>query len=212
LRGYIRKLAKFNISEMTKQDVQKKIDLYVCDADWNRIFKENINTAKGYPQWNFNFEGLHANMSKTAPDVAMWSQSYGLWPGRAWAMIAAHSPWVHLNTNTLPFYNVFPRLQGTFGTNDFNIIDTTNEDPSCHWLHRNSSEKDLFHLSNKMWRWLRYKDGAHVLLGDKTEAGWYYLADRGTDASVGTGQGEYTPEHVHHNYKYSRKSSLFIIS
>jgi hypothetical protein len=29
---------------------------------------------------------------------------------------------------------------------------------------------------------------------------------------VGTGQGEYTPEHVHHNYKYSRKSSLFIIS
>lgn len=55
-----------------------------------------------------------------------------------------------------------------------------------------------------MWRYLRWHDGAHVLLADKSEAGWYYIPDRGTDATTGTGQGEYTPEHVHHNYMYSK--------
>ena len=197
-------MASLDIASMTKQDLFKKIDWHVVDANWNRIFKDNVNTNKGYPQWDCNLEALHKNMKKNAPDVAIWSQSYGLWPGRVWAMFAAYSPWIHLNTNTLPFYNVFPRLQGRFGSNDFNIFGQ-NEDPSCHWFHHNSSDSDVFHLSNKMWRWLRYKDGAHVLLGDKTEAGWYYLPDRGTDANVGTGQGEYVPEHVHYNYKHTRK-------
>jgi len=55
-------------------------------------------------------KGLNKNMKKFIPDVAYWSESYGLWPGQALALFAAQSRWVHLNTNTLPFYNVFPRL------------------------------------------------------------------------------------------------------
>jgi len=51
-----------------------------------------------------------------------------------------------------------------------------------------------------MWRWLRFNDGAHVLLADKTEAGWYHLPDRGHDANV---SGEYIPEHVHHDYLHT---------
>jgi len=54
-----------------------------------------------------------------------------------------------------------------------------------------------------MWRWLRNHDGAHVLLADKTEAGWYYVPDRGFDVETNTRHGEYTPEHVHHNYLYT---------
>jgi hypothetical protein len=49
-------------------------------------------------------------MNKRMPDVACWHQSYGLWPGNALALFAAHSRWVHLATNTLAFYNVIPKL------------------------------------------------------------------------------------------------------
>jgi hypothetical protein len=51
-----------------------------------------------------------------------------------------------------------------------------------------------------MWRWLRWSDGAHVLLADKSEAGWKYISDRGWDVNA---TGEYTPEHVHHNYLHT---------
>lgn len=56
-------------------------------------------------------EGLYNNMKKFNPDVATWSESYGLWPGQALILFAAHSRWVFLNSNTLPMYNVFPRLE-----------------------------------------------------------------------------------------------------
>jgi hypothetical protein len=41
------------------------------------------------------------------------------------------------------------------------------------------------------------------MLADKTEAGWYNIPDRGFDTEQNTRQGEYNPEHVHHNYLYS---------
>ena len=56
-----------------------------------------------------------------------------------------------------------------------------------------------------MFRFLRWHDGCHVLLADKTEAGWYYIPDRGIDYNTNTVHGEYTPEHVHHNYLYTNE-------
>lgn len=78
-------------------------------------------------------------MKKFVPDVAYWGSSYGLWPGQALAVFAAHSRWVHLSTNTLPFYNVFPRLEGKFPE----LISTHAEDfdnPLCHWLHEEPAD------------------------------------------------------------------------
>jgi len=54
-----------------------------------------------------------------------------------------------------------------------------------------------------MWRWLKDHDGCHVLLADKTETGWYNIADKGFDVEQNTRTGEYNPEHVHHNYLYT---------
>ena len=71
---------------------------------------------------------------------------------------------------------------------------------SDHWMHENLNESEKFHLSSRIGRFCRWKDGAHVLLADKSEAGWYYVPDRGSDYINNTTQGEYTPEHVHHNY------------
>ncbi len=56
-----------------------------------------------------------------------------------------------------------------------------------------------------MWRWLRYHDGCNVNLADKTEAGWFYVPDRGYCAETNTRHGEYTPEHVHHNYLHTKE-------
>lgn len=69
-----------------------------------------------------------------------------------------------------------------------------------HWIHEEPAN-EVFFLANRMARWLRWHDGADVLLADKSEAGWHYIQERGTDMA-GTG-GEYTPEHVHHNYLYT---------
>ena len=41
------------------------------------------------------------------------------------------------------------------------------------------------------------------MLADKSEAGWYYVPDRGSCNETNTRHGEFTPEHVHHNYLYT---------
>ena len=71
-----------------------------------------------------------------------------------------------------------------------------------HWMHE-VPEGDVWRLQQRMYRWLRWNDGANVLLADKSEAGWYVLPDRGIDSATGTTHGEYNPEHVHHNYLYT---------
>jgi hypothetical protein len=37
-----------------------------------------------------------------------------------------------------------------------------------------------------MKRWLKLKDGCHVLLANKTEAGTYYIPERGVDYNQAT--------------------------
>lgn len=88
------------------------------------------------------------------PDVAIWSEHYGLWPGQTLALFAAHSRWVHLSTNTLPFYNVFPRLQGQF-PGDINVHADSLEGPLTHWMHEHP-DGDVKVLSSTMARWLRW--------------------------------------------------------
>lgn len=105
---------------------------------------------------------------------------------------------MHLSTNTLKFYNVFPRLQNKF-PDEINYHAADLHGPMTHWIHEEPAD-EVAPLAERMARWLRWKDGCHVLLADKSEAGNFYIADRGKDVNV---SGEYTPEHVHHNYLYS---------
>lgn len=143
---------------------------------------------------------MAANTKKHYPDVAIWSESYGLWPGQALALFASESRWVHLSTNTLPFYNVFPRLQGKF-PGDINIHADGFTGPMTHWIHEEPSE-DVWFLSQKMWRWLYTTDGCHVLHADKSEAGWRYIPDRSSEWN-GIKHGEVSPEYVHHDYLHT---------
>lgn len=85
-------------------------------------------------------------MTKNECDLAVWKTGYGLWPGNALAVFAAHSRWVHLSTNTLPFYYTIPRLQGTFGTNISTWADDF-ESPLNHWLHEGPDDEHTWFLS-----------------------------------------------------------------
>lgn len=54
-----------------------------------------------------------------------------------------------------------------------------------------------------MTRFLRFHDGVHTLLADRTEVGWYGVPERESKSMGHPGLGEFTPEHVHHNYRNS---------
>lgn len=114
LAQYIEDVRNLKIESLSSADLIKKIYERVPHPKWRSIILQNVCTEKGYPQWKCNLEGLYKNTKKYIPDVAYWGSSYGLWPGQAFVTFAAASKWVHLNTNTLPFYNVFPRLEGKF--------------------------------------------------------------------------------------------------
>lgn len=203
LEEYVQYAAKLNLASMDATQAIRAIEKGIACQKWAKIFRQNLDTSGGNIFWKNNMKGLATNMKKFNPDVADWSESYGLWPGQTLAIFAANSRWVHLATNTLPFYNVFPRLQGQFPqqitTHAGNL-----EGPMTHWMHEDP-QGDVLRLSQRMHRWLRWNDGAHVLLADKSEAGWYFLPDRGVDPNTGTRHGEYNPEHVHHNYLYTNE-------
>jgi len=56
---------------------------------------------------------------------------------------------------------------------------------------------------SRLTRFLRFHDGVHVLLADRTEVGWYGVPERESRSMTIPGLGEYTPEHLHHNYRFS---------
>lgn len=56
---------------------------------------------------------------------------------------------------------------------------------------------------NRINRFLKFQDGVHVLLADRTEVGWYGVSERESRSLGFPGLAEYTPEHLHHNYKFS---------
>lgn len=154
LDSYVKYAASIPIGDMEGGQALKAIDNGIPCKKWASIFKQNLATDGTQPAWKNNMAGLHANMKKSMPEVAAWSEAYGLWPGQALAIFAANSRWVHLSTNTLPFYNVFPRLQDQFpekiGTHAEGL-----EGPMTHWIHE-EPKGEVFYLANRMARWLRW--------------------------------------------------------
>lgn len=184
LSDNIKALAKIDITNMQKKDVEKAIDQHVADPDWNRIFKQTIAGEREH-SWEWNVDALNQNVNKHVPEIPMWSERYGLWPGRVWAQFSAYSRWIHLSTNTLPFYNVFPRIQDRFSSPEFNIHGF-DESSSNHWPHEAKDPREVKFLEGKMERFLRHKDGVDVLLADRSETGVFFVPERGYDVRTGT--------------------------
>ena len=202
LASYVDVCSKLDITKADYNSAVKHVNDNIACKKWASIFRQNLENKGSGVAWKCNIDDLAANMKTRQPDVACWHESYGLWPGNALALFAAHSRWVHLSTNTLQFYNVIPRLQGQF-PGHINTFAEGFESPLNHWLHEGPDSDHVWHLGQRMWRWLKNHDGTNVMLADKTEAGWYNVPDRGFDVEQNTRQGEYNPEHVHHNYLHT---------
>lgn len=87
--------------------------------------KQNLVEGKGNLQWKFNMQIIRENVMRSHRcNLSRWSEAYGLYPGRSQVIFSNNSHWVFLNTNTIPFYKFFPRLQGCFGSLDMNYIET----------------------------------------------------------------------------------------
>jgi pimeloyl-ACP methyl ester carboxylesterase len=110
LSGFINYAADLKLNRMSGAEAVKALEAGITCPKWQSIFKQNLDLASDTPKWKFNVADLAKNTQKNYPDVAVWDESFGLWPGQAWACFATNSRWVHLSTNTLPFYNVFPRM------------------------------------------------------------------------------------------------------
>lgn len=202
LESYVKLAAGMNLTKMDVTQATKYLKDNISCEKYASIFAQNLEKKSDGSTFKFNVEDLAANMKLKRPDVAIWSETYGLWPGQALAIFAASSRWVHLSTNTLSFYNVIPRLEGKFPGHITTFADGF-ESPLNHWLHEGPDAESVFMLGNRMHRWLKWHDGANVMLADKSEAGWYNIPDRGFDVECNTRQGEFNPEHVHHNYLHS---------
>lgn len=124
-------------------DIQKKVNEISC-ACWRRVFNSNLITDRGYPQWKFNIEGLYKNVRKHISDISHWSPSYGLWPGQAQVLFPAMSKWIHLNSNTLQLYNVFPKLDGKFPSVHLNTMNDEYDSNLNHWMHMFPEENVSF--------------------------------------------------------------------
>ena len=152
--SYIEACRNLNIEKLSGADALKKVSERITHPKWRNIFLQNVLTEKGTLQWQCNMEGLYKNVRKFKSDIAHWGPSYGLWPGQALAVFAAHSRWIHLSTNTLPFYNVFPRLEHQF-PNRINTHADDFDSPLNHWLHEEPADQ-VWYLSQKMYRFLRW--------------------------------------------------------
>jgi hypothetical protein len=85
--------------------------------------KQNVVAGKGGLVWKFNMEKLAQNVRKDHRcDITKWSERFGLYPGRAMVIFAEHSHWIFLNSNTIPFYKYFPKLEGTYPGLSFNFV------------------------------------------------------------------------------------------
>lgn len=79
-----------------------------------------------------------------------------------------------------------PRLQGKFPSNELFTMFHEDESPLAHWMHEYPDHSQRWHLSQRMAHWLRWMDGTNVMLANKSEAGWYYVPDRGFDIEANT--------------------------
>lgn len=124
IREYIIKCHEETRSLTNINDAQRKIDKIVTDKTWNRIMKSNLMESNGSISWKMNMSDLYWNVKRQFSDLTKWDSRFGLFPGRAFVQFSNYSNHIHLNTNTIPFYKFFTRLEGRFPSPEFNIIST----------------------------------------------------------------------------------------
>ena len=210
------KEAIVNVSHIplnSRTAVEQQVRSLVKNQKLQRIIMNNLaEDEKKQMHWRSGFAELARCMN--AKDERQNIGKFpiiGLYPGRALFLYGERSQWVHMSSNTIPMYSLFPTLYMRYGE----FID--HYDTDCHNLHESEHVTSIARRLAEFYRWF---DGVNLLLKDRSEIGKVSVPIRGrTDLlanevkyldEVGDGTiAKMVPVHRHHNWGFSDDKTQF---
>ena len=207
LKAAVEAAAGIELRGKTAHEVEHILRGKIRDPRLFYSVKTNLDsTDKGDLVWKSGMSEIAHNMNlKDERDNLGKFPLIGLFPGRALFLYSERSNWVHQSSNTIPIYNIFPLLRGTYGQ----FIDHVDTD--SHWLHETDHVRSIARRLAEFYRWY---DGVHPLLKDRSEIGTVSLPIRSRDYARPEDIDEVgdpsipkaIPEHRHHNWGYSERA------
>ena len=191
----------------SRQEIDVLIRKNIKDHKLQRKIMSNLAEEEDKTLvWRSGFKELKLAMNDKDPrkNIGMFPL-IGLYPGRAMFLYAERSPWMHMSSNTIPVYNLFPVLYNTYGE----FID--HYDTDNHNLHECEHVVSIARRLAEFYKWF---DGVHLLLKDRSEIGKVAVPIRGRyelpanekhrveevgDPTV----AKMIPVHRHHNWAYT---------
>lgn len=104
----------------------------------------------------FNFDAKH--ITENFEHLLNWEPKYGLFPGRASFIFSEHSDRVHLGSNTIPMYNICPKLVG-FGRDVIRVQTESDHPDDNHWIYEDENLRNEF--ARHLEKFLVFYDGVH---------------------------------------------------
>ena len=196
----------------TRAEVESKLRQSISNPRTLRTVLKNLaEDEKKNLFWRSGFSQLSKSLNAKDPQQNFGAfPLIGLYPGRAMTLYAERSPWLHMSSNTIPIYKIFPVLYGEYGK----FID--HYDTDNHYLHET---EHVSSIARRLYNFYRWFDGVHLLLKHRDEVGrvavpirhrdevpaeFRHLIDETGDPNV----PKVVPVHRHHNWGYGGKSLL----
>ena len=189
-----------------RAEVEKLVKNSIKSQKFQRIVMNNLTEdEKKELYWRSGFSqlALSMNYKDERKNIGKFPL-IGLYPGRALFLYAERSPWLHQSSNTIPIYNLFPVLYGSYGE-FLDHYDTDN-----HNLHESEHVTSIARRLAEFYKWF---DGVHLLLKDRSEIGKVSLPIRGRTELLNSEMSQLDeigdpniakaiPLHRHHNWGY----------
>ncbi|OMJ95715.1 hypothetical protein SteCoe_779 [Stentor coeruleus] len=191
----------------TRASIDAQVRKNIKNTNLQRTIMGNLaedESKQLYWRSGFNELSLAMNAKDKRKNIGKFPL-IGLYPGRAMFLYAERSPWVHMSSNTIPIYNLFPVLYRTYGR----FID--HYDTDNHNLHLTEHAPSIARRIAEFYRWF---DGVHLLLKDRSEIGKVSVPIRSRNDLLPNEKefldevgDAYVPKmipiHKHHNWAYT---------
>jgi pimeloyl-ACP methyl ester carboxylesterase len=210
LKSAIEATAKIPLTN--RAEVEGLIRKVSPDVKLQRLVLKNLaEDEKKKLYWRSGFDELAGSLNNKDERLNFGAfATVGLFPGRNLSLYAERSPWVHMSSNTIPMYKIFPVLYGEYGQ-FLDHYDTDN-----HNLHET---EHVSSIAKRIFNFYRWFDGVHLLLNHRDEIGrvsvpirhrsdvpneHQHLIDEIGDPNI----PKMVPVHRHHNWGYGGKNTI----
>lgn len=207
LKAAIELSASIDLAGKSRQEVESVLRKGVPNPRILSALRSNLTEGEGNNLfWKSGVRELARNMNLKDERANIGKfPLIGLFPGRALFFYAERSQWVHQSSNTIPIYNLFPRVRGNYGK-FIDHVDTDN--------HHLAETEHVVSLARRIYDFYRWYDGVHPLLKDRSEIGkvavplrsFNDLSKEEAENLIPVGDGtipKMIPIHRHHNWGFS---------